>query len=276
MDCMPNRTNSFGSFNNLGRLTLPRTQIEIEQILATLRSLLEEVTLLRQQVIDLQAKLDIITHDYDLKLGKLDIEVSQLESRRKQLTALLAGRQQLPRSVSSQDSLAEVTKVSVRDSRPLIPLPESPRTQQKRVIADHIFLFVASDQESIVMREINALLTDERRNMGDMLEILKWGAIWTSRASWETLEKQYDRLHGWNLALQQRLADWHHEICQLKADWRYTFWEKKVSLSPEGWEGFLNDLARQQEKTIENLAHKVKVLEQECQKKRKESGENIV
>jgi hypothetical protein len=167
--------------------------IEIEQMLATLRSLLEEVTSLRQQAIDLQANLDIITHDYDLKLGKLDIEASQLESRRKQLMTLLAGRQQLLHPVPFkvvQDPPEGGSKASERDSQPFRPPPESPRTKQKRAIADHIFLFVASDQESLVMREINTLLTDERKNVGDMLEILKWGAIWTSRASWETLENQ--------------------------------------------------------------------------------------
>jgi len=256
---------------------LPITQIEIERMLATLRSLLGEVTSLRQQAIDIQANLNIITHDYDLKLGKLDIEVSQLESRIKQLLALLTRRQHVPHTVSSQvvqDSLAEVTKVPAGGSQPLTPLPESPRTKQKRAVADHIFLFVASDQESIVMRDINALLTDDRRNVGDMLEILNWGAIWTSCASWETPEHQYDRLYGWYSALQERLAYWRDETCQLKEDWRYEFWEKKLSMRPEKWEDFLNNLARQQEEHIENLVHRVKVLEQECQKRHIESGEN--
>ncbi len=238
-------------------------QMQIDNLLTALEALLEQIKPLRQRVAEVEKGLAQAQRDYDLKMSKLNAEADRLEGLKLSLLARLNPRKPPPPPPPplpgpEPTPLPEV----IQSGTPHPPPPtESPRAARKRSLAKHIYYFLDSNQDT-VMQVINAVLVDDRRDVGDMLEALSWGDIWKACADWETLENQYDRLNEWYQVLEERLAYWQREMRKQESDRRYYLWQKIQVSSQEEWLAFLNDLARQAEVENARLAHEVEVLEQ--------------
>ena len=247
------------------------TQMQIDNCLTALEVLLEQIKPLRQRVAEVEKGLAQAQRDYDQKMSKLNAEAERLEGLKISRMARLAPEinphpppQVAPAELKPTPPEEVISIMPTADTPPSPPPTESPRAVQKRSLARYIRYFLDSNQDA-VMQVINAVLVDDQRGMGDMLEVLSWGDIWKARAAWETLENQYDRLNEWHQVLEERLAYWQREMRKQESDSRYYLWQKMHGSSQEEWLAFLDDLARQAEAENAQLAHEVEVLEQALQ-----------
>src|SRR5262249_46497087 len=139
------------------------------------------------------------------------------------------------------------------------------------ILADHIFYFMDTSQLAD-MEIINAVLSDDQRDVGDMLELLTWGDIWKSRPDWETFEQQLERLLSWQVALEDRLGFWHQEVRRLESDPNYGLVRIMTSDSREAWQSHLDDLVRQQSEENRQLAEEISILEERLQEQQVARG----
>jgi hypothetical protein len=151
---------------------------------------------------------------------------------------------------------------------PEVP-PEPPQRRRKRSLANHIYSFT---NEEAIMQQINAVVDDDRRDVGDILEIIPWGPIWTDRAKdWETLQDQLERLEAWRMILEQRMSHWQSQVQKIHLDSRFPLLEEKQSRSPAEWQAFLDELASKQ--LVENAALKTEVEQLEHKLKARSAAE---
>jgi len=218
----------------------------------------------------MEDELDQAQQEYDARLAPLNAEAAQLTNRKVLLQARLA-QLHTPSPTTEITNPVDSDLPGVILPEPVLPPsdtpmppptpPADPRLAQKRTLADHIYYFLGNDQEAI-MQIINAVLADDGKGMGHMLESLTWGEIWTIRADWESLAEQCNRLKGWQSELENRLSHWKAQVQRLESESRYSPREIK-SQGEEKWQTFLDELVQKQ--TVENarLAHEVAILEQE-------------
>jgi hypothetical protein len=251
------------------------TQSHIDDLLNTLQSLHAQIAPLREQATALEKELNQVQQLYDQQLAPLNAEADQLELRKLSLRTRLAATEQEKESQPTVPVTAAYEVEPPPETLPvedlpapvaLPPPPEDPRAIRKRRLADHIFYFLDNDQQ-IKMQTINALLADERCDVGDMLESLTWGAIWESRADWETLEAQHTRLLEWHESLEERCAYWQDKIRQMENSDMYTLWSQSHQAGQQDILVLLAHLVAQQQEENERLAHEVAVLEDAWQKK---------
>jgi chromosome segregation ATPase len=252
-------------------------QSDVDKLLRTLKNLLEQIATLRERVTELESEmkdeLNQAKQEYDERLGPLNADAAQLINQKALLQARLAQMRTSPTTTATTNhtdtALPDVVLPeavlprSDTPTNPPDPPPVDPRLAQKRALADHIYYFLDSDQEP-VMQVINAMLADDSRDMGHMLESLAWGEIWAIRADWESLEEQYNRLKGWQSALESRLAHWKAQVQRLESESRYSLWEIK-SQGEEKWQVFLDELVQKQTAENARLTHEIAILEQELQ-----------
>jgi len=248
------------------------TQDQLSNLLAILKGLLNLIIPLRQQVSELELGLTQVQRDYERQMSSINAEADRLEALIISLRSRLAGRKTI--KVSNDNKSYSETGPDIQsppeESRPipvesLAPLPEDPRIKRKRALADHILCFIDSDQKTI-MEEINVALSDGQQDVGNMLERLTWGDIWTVRAEWESLEDQYVRLDEWREALDQRRAYWQERISRIEAASSYALLVKMREMGQEAWLSYLNKLAQDRQADNAKLAQEVAVLEQEWAK----------
>ena len=249
------------------------TAQQIEDMFATLKALLDQILPLRTQVDVLVKDLALAQRDYDQLLGELNREAERLHARIADLQQRLAAPTVAPSPVSPDPlpDLVTPPPPTVQPSAPVelttpiepLLLPEDPRFKRKRSLADHIEWFREPSQQA-EMQVINAVLSDEGCDMGDMLELLNWGPIWMARAEWETIADQHHRLNEWQMALEERLAYWQNRLHALEQDARYPLWQKMSSSSAE-WPAYLRELADQQTAENTRLERTVAILTAELQ-----------
>jgi len=247
------------------------TQTQIEQLLEALKTLLAQISSLRQQAKEVEKDLAQAQGEYDQKLGSLYAEADRLEALKTSLRNRLA-----PKTTAVAPDYTSKPTTNKVELPPQIletqieeppPPPENPRIKRKRDLADHIEYFIAESDREPIMQIINAVLANEQQDVGEMLELLSWGEIWKARAEWETLEDHYTRLQGWQEALTERLTYWQRKQHRLESTPFYSLWQEKRSRSQESWLAFLDNLAQQQAEENARLAHEVEVLEQQWQAK---------
>ncbi len=214
------------------------TQLEIDELLATLKTLVNEIYQVRQQTKELEEELAKVQQDYDKKLGSLNREADTLEKLKSSLKYRLMQNQ---KSTSKEEKLPDHEQDNgnevhpppeiLEDTFPKPPpiSPEDLRRQRKRALADHVEYFIADSDREPILQLLNAVLHDERRDLGDMLELLSWGEIWTVRAEWERLEEQYSRLQEWQQALSERLTYWQGALHTLENSPSYDLWQLWLS-----------------------------------------------
>ena len=209
--------------------------------------------------------LEIPQEDYEQQLGALNAESIKLEARKEFL------RISLERQGVSSPRLHPPSLVAPSGELQEAPLTASVeiRRKQKRRLADHIQYFIDPDQTS-VMEIINAVLIDDQRTVGEMLEALNWGDIWAMRAAWESLEDQYARLSEWHKALEDRLHYWQHVMLRLERDPRYNLYLLKRERGQAGWQKYLNELISWQKEENAHLASEIADLEQQLKVKQSE------
>ena len=245
------------------------TETQIEQLLEALNTLLAQISSLRQQAKEVEKDLAQAQGEYDQKLGSLYAEADRLEALKTSLRNRLAPKKTVAPSYIGNSTTAQVKlppqilETQIEEPPPL----ENPRIKRKRDLADHIEYFIAESDREPIMQIINAVLANEQQDVGEMLELLNWGDIWTVRADWETLEDHYTRLQGWQEALTERLTYWQLKQHPSKSTPFYSLWQEKRSRSQESWLAFLDNLAQQQAEENSRLAHEVEVLEQQWQAK---------
>lgn len=247
-------------------------QAKINLLLEKLKISLDKIGELRTLANDLENDLTEVQHDYELKLGSLNIEATQLERLIIILRASLARK---PVSVRESEQISpppvpppELIEDDSSEPKPLPPPEKDPRASRKRALADHVMSFVPNDEMETVLQVVNAILDDEQRDVGDMLELIPWGVIWTARAeAWETPEMQFDRLQGWNQELQARLTYWEGQIQRLKKDERDGLLQEMRVRSHSDWLAYLEGLASKQAEQNKEMRQEIVFLQQQIAKR---------
>jgi hypothetical protein len=245
-------------------------EAEIEELLEALKALLDKIAPLRQRAATIEADLVVVQRDYEQKLHAANARADQLELLKHSLLARLVGSDPpsaspAPRSTPPPAVIADQGAAAAAD----IP-SDPPEAVRKRELVAHVRYF--TDDRAVIER-INALLKDPRRDVGDLLELLPWGEIWQVRAAdWETLADQYARLTRWRAALQERLVRWQREVRHLEDDSRYPLLVRKTASSVEGWQSYLDELARRQQAENIRLAREVEVLQEQLAARVAEEG----
>jgi hypothetical protein len=251
------------------------TQLQ-EQIRA-LKDLLDRITPLREEAAQLREGLDQVKRDYGPVLGELNRESERLQDLKKALDAQLAGVPEPPPRPEQplDDDVAVQPPPKVPDfgseeenamPEPL-PVVKDERAERKRDIADHIESMLPIKVWSSVLQDVNAIVADPIRDVGDMLELVPWGDFWTVRPPWETtLEEQLVRLTWWQEVLERRLTYWQDELRNLKKDDHYRLWQRMVQLEREEWLSLLDDLRLQQLAENDELQRQVTVLQRRLDK----------
>jgi hypothetical protein len=241
------------------------TQMQIDDLLANLQLLRDRITFERDQVSNLEKSLAEAQYDYEQHLGVLNADSIKLEARKEFL------RISLTRQTVSSSRLQPPSLVVPGGELLEAPLPTSVEIlrKQKRRLADHIQYFIDPDQAS-VLEIINAVLIDDQRTVGEMLEVLIWGDIWAMRAAWESLEVQYARLTEWHLALEDRLKYWQHEMLRLEVDPRFNLYLMRRERGQTGWQEYLNELISWQTEENTRLGSDIADLEQQLEAKQSE------
>ncbi len=236
------------------------TEPLITELLTSLEALLKQIEPLRKRADEIATGLAQTQREYDLKMSAANAEAERLEALKRSLMQRPDERPKAPTSSSRSLDPIPPRQIDVIDSgpviRPLEPPRESPRTARKRTLLNHIFYFSDAGQNTVI-EQINSLLDDEQRDVGDILEMLTWGDIWRARPDWETLEQQQKRLEGWRDALKQRVTYWEKEINRLEQDGFYDLWERRSQLTEAEWHSFLDQMLQDQETDNQRLAREV-------------------
>ncbi|MDX9954457.1 MAG: hypothetical protein RBT75_10195 [Anaerolineae bacterium] len=252
------------------------TQTHIDELLATLKALRGHIEVLKARVAELmatemEAALVQAYKEYEAQLKPFNEEASRLRNEQAVLQTRLA--QLVANStVAASDPTAARPDVTTPEPvptfedkpAPLPPPPPDPRGERKRKLADYILDFVSEEQEEVVMQVINAILVDESKDIGDILEALAWGDIWSIRAGDESLEVQFARLNEWRAALEGRVIFWKTRVQSLESESRYTLWEVKKQGEAQ-WQALLEDWVQKQAAENKRLAHEVAVLQRQLQ-----------
>jgi hypothetical protein len=242
-------------------MNMATTAAEIDRLADELHDLLDLIDPLRARAGELRLGLAQVGRDYDARLAEVNTEAERLEARIRFLRARLARQPALPEPGAGV--IVPPPRIIGDDPpRPgLDPLPGAEaRAARKRAVADHIIYFGEAERAA-VMQVINAVLADERRDLGDMLELLKWGEIWKARPTWESLDAQKDRLAGWREALRERLTFWRREVARLEGDVSFGLWQRMTRDSRETWLTYLDGLADDQRTANARLAAELAVLD---------------
>jgi hypothetical protein len=240
------------------------SEVQIEVLLETLEMLLKQIQPLRVRVDEIEKGLAQTQREYEQRLSQANAEADRLEAARLSVLARL-NREAAPPPAPLPPIIEPTPPAPIVDleSEPGLlspaPPPESPRAKRKRTLLDYIFNFTDTGP---VIEKINALVDDDRRDMGEMLELLAWGEIWKARTNWETLDEQWQRLDQWRAALEQRVTYWTNEKKHLEDDQRYGLWDRKSELSENQWKDFLDELFRRQEADNARLSNEVAKLEE--------------
>lgn len=258
---------------------MPASQIQLDDLLQELNNLHDEILYFRQQALDLDAGLASVWRDYIQHLGEVNAEAERLKSLQSVLKSQLSSRPiiALPTAdvplPAADPPMAEFDN-RLLDNLELIPpaLQADPRDAQKRALADHIEYFISDSDREPVMQVINAILSDDTRDLADMLEAMAWGPIWMARADWETLEDQYARLVEWQHSLKNRRVHWQGEIHRLKNDGRYSLLQECQVRTREQWMTYLAQMARDQQEEVNELAREVAILEGQWQLRQADQG----
>jgi chromosome segregation ATPase len=259
-------------------MTVSTSQVDIDQLLAELQVLLDQINPVRHQCADLERALMDVRRDYEKVMSVVAAETDRLEGLQRSLTTRLAGRPSAP----SAQSIIEPSPPSVPSLSPVVPVSvpdiqaETPRAARKRALATHIFYFTDPNQTDVT-ESINTMLDDDRRDVGDMLELIPWGndgALWKVRGDWESLEEQHERLLGWRIALEERLTFWKEEVRRLERDDFHPFFIQSQSMNASEWIAYLQDLAEKQAAENNKLASQIAELEKkwQAQQAREEVG----
>lgn len=249
------------------------TSQHVTNLLDNLKALLDQITPLRHEIMRLEADMAQVRRDYEQRLGTLNNDFAQLKARERYLRLSLAAKSPSQDAAESNEALTDpaLSQIDASDPEAELEIPdvslpaEDPRMSRKRALADHIEYFISDSDREVVMHTINAVLADEERDMGDMLELLAWGDIWSASAPWETVDDQYTRLESWREELKGRVIYWRDALQRLQSDDLYHLWEKWHTSSDEEWSGYLEELAQQQIENNDKLAHAVSILEEQWQ-----------
>jgi len=253
-------------------------QAQIDKLFNQLKTLLEQIAALRLGVEKLEKDLSFVQREYERMVGPYNIEADRLEALRATLRARLEEPQSLIPSPHQQVTQKEeqpssapilYSPVSFLTAPETLPAPQptdDPQSKRKRILADHIDYFVAPGDRETVMQVVNAVLEDERRDIGDMLELLSWGEIWTSCAAWETPSEQYERLQTWESTLKERLEHWKTRLAYLNDDPRRGLLREMNSRKPPEWSAYLDELTENQKEYNKKLRNEIDILENELAK----------
>jgi hypothetical protein len=247
-------------------LKLATTERLITELLTSLETLLKQIEPMRKRAEEIATGLAQTQREYELKMSAANAEAERLEALKRSL-ARSPQPVDPPPPIPPPPAPVPPPPIDVVDPgviRPPEPPRENPRTARKRTLLDHIFYFSDAGQNTVI-EQINSLLDDEQRDVGDILEMLAWGDIWRARADWETLEQQRQRLYGWHDALKQRLTYWEQEINSLERDDFYELWERRSELTEPQWQSFLDQLLQEQEAENQRLAREVAAIESGAQ-----------
>ncbi len=235
-------------------------QDTINQQLKQLRLKQEQVSALRLHVGELEKLLATVKDDYERVLAPLNQEATRLERR---IASLRAGLQKKPLAPAIRTRPIPSVKPPITRQQQARAPKRSARAVCKGVLADHIESMIEDAARDQVMPLINAVLADERRDLGDMLELMPWGSIWTNRTPWETAEEQSARLDLWAKELTARQTYWQKRLNRLESDPAHGLLAEKAENSAEAWQLFLASLADSQEQKNKRLQAEIDFLEEE-------------
>jgi len=243
------------------------TETDINLLLAPLEALLKQVRALTTEVERIATTLEQAEREYSQKLDGAIAEADRLEGEKRSLIARLnraeAPGPLAPPPADERAGIEPVPPPPLTDTTIKLPAPprEKPERQRKRALADFIFNF--SDSGSVI-EKINALVDDDARDIGEMLELIEWGQIWKERTKWESDSEQFTRLEEWRVALEHRLAFLTEKKSLLENN---SLWEER-SRSDEEWQSFLDEILQQRKAENERTVIEIGKLEEQWQARR--------
>ncbi|HMA37498.1 MAG TPA: hypothetical protein VKY74_23800 [Chloroflexia bacterium] len=248
---------------------MPPIEDEITALLTSIQGTLAAIAPLRQRAEEASAGLAQVEQEYAAHVGAANAQAAQVQAAIDGLLARLR-RRPAPLPLPALAPPVEVAPLPlVIDRTPTPTLVATPvadlRAAQKLKLVDHIWNFVGAEQR-VVRQTINGLLADQRCEIGDILELLPWGPVWTApEDAWETPAAQQVRLQEWLGALEKRLAAWQQKVRELERHPNYELWLVRKTSRRAHWLAFLDDLAAQQTAKNADLAHKLAGLEAQWQ-----------
>lgn len=227
----------------------------LDQVLAAIAELLARIERSRTEITTLELELREVGEEYKQHLGDLNARARELDRQISELRSKLA-----------KVILSAVVPV-VRPIIPVAPGEESapsgrkrdPRFERKMALVDHLLLFMDTDQSSSILLRLNAMVNDDSKEVGEMLELIPGNSeIWALQADTETLEEQLIRLQEWQRELEERTLFWQQIVARLSADDYYGLLLEKWARGGS-WFAYLDDLAQQQSR--ENAEKEIVVQE---------------
>ncbi|MBM7845943.1 hypothetical protein [Herpetosiphon giganteus] len=244
-------------------------QDQINAMFENLKHILEEIIAVRERAVQIEAGLFTVSREYATRLQTLNsiaVELNQrLEDLRIQLKPIVT-----PPKAHNQTSTTASTVVNIPIASTQVPaqnLTADLRDKRKRDLADYLEEIVSLEDHEMIMQQINACVVDDQQDIGNILELLTWGAIWLQRTPYETLDDQLSRLNTWQQALNDRLGFWKIKVRRLEKDSTYALWQDRQLLTTDQWEQFLDNLAVEQLTANQSLQKKIDVLQEQLKAK---------
>lgn len=222
-------------------------QREVDRLLEEIRTCLSEIEPLRKFVATVEEGMVALSREVQRVVGSVQEEQGQLKREIATLRLKLRGdpppsvsRPGIPQGGEAVDWVTPPPPVETGPSS--LPTRATPWAAEKRALADHIYLFMGVDQKEVI-KVINGVLTDKRYGLGDMLELLGWGAdgyLWRARPEGESVAHQLQRLQLWHGQLATRRDYWEGRRRDLLAKSEYATWEMRQTLTDEAWAAWLD------------------------------------
>ena len=251
-------------------------ETRIQHALDQIKTLLGEITPLRERAGTLAADLGKAKALYNEKLRPLKKEGDELRSKIMTLNTRRAGK--TPRPVTGPPKPPEPT--GVRPPKPFVPVdttkppsatPRNFRLERKRALHDHVsWVMGHRRQKAAEMQEITALLADESADVGDMLELIPWGEegrFWKERPTYQKPEEQAAQLEDWVSALQGRLSFWKNKIAELQEEATLAEYAHLMTTDLDKQRIYLEEEMKRMAAENQNLATQASELERMIQTK---------
>jgi hypothetical protein len=224
------------------------TQANVDNLLAQLQQLRQEITIARLTIAPLEANLIEAYNEFQAVVGALRRHSMRLQAEISYL------RNQIERFTQDEDDTQEPGAgddnfLYIKEEQTTQSSQKDPEAVDKDMLLEHIFRVLDPDvnnEDAELLANLQGLCNDLSTSLADVLEELPWGVVWITRNSQENLTKQYQRLKIWEEALNRQLQNLKQARERLYKDARYGLWQQQQK-GHEQWRNFLNQCIEQQQ-----------------------------
>lgn len=226
------------------------TQSDVDTILSHLKELREQVASARNNLAQLETNLSLAYEEYKAVVGSLQRRVLFIQSELELFHIRLEGVTYEPADAQVLDTIETETT-----NFPEQPIQRDAEAIFKDVLLEHLFRVLdpmVSNEDADLLARLQGFCNLPSTGLAEALEQVPWGIVWNARALQENLTTQYLRLASWEQALMKHLSRLQLAAEQITKDSRYGLWQQRQR-GPEGWQNFLQETARQQQRYVDEL-----------------------